>query len=224
MSNKNPYEKKEELDIPDFIEDKTNSDSSIDMSIFKMSDDELYDDVTDETDEYDEDYEDYQPKRKRKGNGPVIVCLIIIFLLLAALAGSVFYALKQHEAYVKANTAYLQVQANEDNYKKQIAEQGATIEALNKQIEEMQKNDGSIGEGDIVYEITDGGMRFRVEPTSDAELTTYNGYSQVETGEKYRVLEVVNDKDLGDQYTWAKLADNVYFCLGEDEEWVKRIS
>ncbi len=224
MSNKNPYEKKEELDIPDFIEDKTNSDSSIDMSIFKMSDDELYDDVTDETDEYDEDYEDYQPKRKRKGNGPVIVCLIIIFLLLAALAGSVFYALKQHEAYVKANTAYLQVQANEDNYKKQIAEQGATIEALNKQIEEMQKNDGSIGEGNIVYEITDGGMRFRVEPTSDAELTTYNGYSQVETGEKYRVLEVVNDKDLGDQYTWAKLADNVYFCLGEDEEWVKRIS
>ena len=88
----------------------------------------------------------------------------------------------------------------------------------------MQKNDGSIGEGDIVYEIVDGGMRFRTEPTSDAELTEYNGYSQVETGEKYRVLEVVNDKDLGDQYQWAKLADNVYFCLGgEDDYWVKKI-
>ena len=48
MSNKNPYEKQQELDIPDFVEDKTNSDSSIDMSIFKMSDDELYDDVTEE--------------------------------------------------------------------------------------------------------------------------------------------------------------------------------
>ena len=145
-------------------------------------------------------------------------------MLLLALAGAAFYALKQHEAYVKANTAYLQMQANEDNYKKQIAEQSATIADLEKKIEELQRNDGSIGEGDIVYEITDGGMRFRVEPTSDAELTTYNGYSQVETGERYRVLEVVNDKDLGDEYLWAKLADNVYFCLGSDSDnWVKRI-
>ena len=41
MTNKNPYERqgKEELDIPDFVEEKTAGSDSIDMSIFKMSDD-----------------------------------------------------------------------------------------------------------------------------------------------------------------------------------------
>ena len=46
MTRKNPYENQDDtLDIPDFVEDKTRTDSaSVDMSIFKMSDDELYDD------------------------------------------------------------------------------------------------------------------------------------------------------------------------------------
>ena len=224
MSNKNPYENSEELDIPDFVEEKTSTDSSIDMSIFKMSDDELYDDATEEKKQEVDDEDDYEPKRKKGSGGSLVVALIIIFLLLAALGGAAFYAWKQHEAYVKANTAYLQMQANEENYKKQIADQSATIEALNKQISDLQAKNDMIGDGDIIYEILDGGMRFRTEPTSDAELTTYNGISEVETGEKYRVLEVVNDRDLGDQYLWAKLADNVYFCLGsEDDEWVKKI-
>ena len=50
MTRKNPYENQDEtIDIPDFVEDKTKTESStVDMSIFKMSDDELYDDV-DET-------------------------------------------------------------------------------------------------------------------------------------------------------------------------------
>ncbi len=225
MTGKNPYEKQEELDIPDFIEDKTNSDSSIDMSIFKMSDDELYDDVPAEESDYEDDFEELKSKKKKKGNGALILCLLIIFLLLACCGGAAFYAYKQHEAYVKANTAYLQMQANEENYKKQIADQAATIETLSKQIEEMQKNDDAMGEGKLIYEIVDGGMYFRKEPTSDAELTTYNGASTAENGEKYKVIEVVNDKDYGDKYKWAKIADEVYFCLGtEDEVWAKEVN
>ena len=61
----------ETLDIPDFIEDKTITDSStsVDMSIFKMSDDELYDDAEtaeDEEDEEDDDFDDLRPKKKEK--------------------------------------------------------------------------------------------------------------------------------------------------------------
>ena len=66
MTGRNPYEKQEELDIPDFVEDKTNSDSSIDMSIFKMSDEELYDDVTDDNLQYEDDFDDLKPKKKKK--------------------------------------------------------------------------------------------------------------------------------------------------------------
>ena len=222
MTGRNPYEKQEELDIPDFVEDKTNSDSSIDMSIFKMSDEELYDDVTDDDLNYEDDFDDLKPKKKKKGNGALVLCLIIIFLLLACVAGAAFYAYKQHEAYVKANTAYLQMQANEENYKKQINDLSSTIEALNKQIEELQDDSDAMGEGKLIYEVVDGGMYFRKEPTSDAELTTFNGASTAENGEKYRVIEVVNDKDYGDKYTWAKIADEVYFCLGtKDEVWAK---
>ena len=88
------------LDIPDFVEDKTKTDSSVDMSIFKMSDDELYDDDSEErsTEDYDEDDDDELRPRRKKGNGPLIICLIIIFLLLALCAGALFYGLKQHQA------------------------------------------------------------------------------------------------------------------------------
>ena len=80
MTRKNPYEKgTQELDIPDFVEDKTSTSTdstSIDMSIFKMSDDELYDDV--EAEDYAEDY-DEKPKKKRKANSSMVLALIIIF-------------------------------------------------------------------------------------------------------------------------------------------------
>jgi hypothetical protein len=217
----------ETLDIPDFIEDKTITDSStsVDMSIFKMSDDELYDDAEtaeDEEDEEDDDFDDLRPKKKRKGNTPLIICLIVIALLLAACAGSLFYALKQHQSLVKTKTEYLQLQANEENYKRQLQEKDDTINNLTKQIEEL-KNANNKGTGSLIYEIVDGGMYFRNEPTSDADKTTFNGAEQCLTGEKYNVIEVVDDKDVAG-IKWAKLADNVYFCLGTAEEtWAKQV-
>ena len=227
MTNKNPYLKQDtdELDIPDFVEEKTRSDSnSIDMSIFKMSDDELYDDTSDKTRVYsDDDYDDDEdmPKRKRKGNSSLILCLIIIFLLMALLAGAGFYAYKQHQAYVKANTYYLQMQANEANYKKQIADQATTIETLNKQIEELKNS--AKGEGNIIYEIVDGPISFRKGPSRDSDGTVYNDKDVASNGEKYKVIEVVADNDPDEDLRWAKVADNVYFCIGTSEEdWAKK--
>ena len=71
MTKKNPYENQEEtLDIPDFVEDKTSEGSgTVDMSIFKMSDDELYDDVPEET---EEETENKPVRKKKKGNGLLI--------------------------------------------------------------------------------------------------------------------------------------------------------
>ena len=103
MFEKNPYEKDETLDIPDFVEDKTTTNSeSIDMSIFKMSDDELYDDA----EENEEEYREVKPRTGRV-NTSLVLCLIIIALLLITSVASLIYAFKQHSAYVKANYRFL---------------------------------------------------------------------------------------------------------------------
>ena len=229
----NDYEAKNSedgLDIPDFIEDtKTGSSTSIDMSIFKMSDDELYDDNEVEEDEDDnDDFEDLKPKKRRKSNTPIIICLITIIILLATCIGAFIYAVNQHKAYVDINTKYVQVQANEENYKKQLAEKDATIAALNEQINSKDTNPSSdtpSGQGTLVYEVVDGGMHFRKAPTSDAEAITYNGKELASNGEKYNVIEIVNDRDLGDKLKWAKIADEVYFCVEDNGAvWAKKVS
>ena len=226
----NDYEAKNSedgLDIPDFLEDtKTGSSTSIDMSIFKMSDDELYDDNEVEEDEDDnDDFEDLKPKKRRKSNTPIIICLITIIILLATCIGAFIYAVNQHKAYVDINTKYVQVQANEENYKKQLAEKDATIEALQAQINNSGSGSGQSTSG-TVYEIVDGPITFRKEPTSDAEATTFNGKEYAETGDKLTVIEVVNDKDVSNGPKWAKVADNVYFCLGNDDDnpWAKKVN
>ncbi len=225
MTSKNPYEKhgREELDIPDFVEEKTNGSDSIDMSIFKMSDDELYDDTgTGNTRLYDDDELEEKPVRKRKANASIVLCLIIIALLMLSLAGSLYFVVKYRKAFVTANTEKTQLQNNEANYKKQIEDQLATIELLNRKIEELSSS--SKGSGTLKYEILDGGMRFRKKPNGDADQTTFNGASQVETGEIYNILEVVKDEDPEEESIWGKLADDVYFCLDDGSgTWTKKV-
>lgn len=223
MTRKNPYENQDEtLDIPDFVEEKTKTESStVDMSIFKMSDDELYDDV-DET-EVNEDGE-YAPRKKM--NTTLLLSLIINFILLAACVGAIIYALNQHKAYVKANTDYQQIQASQEVLKQQINERDLTIDTLTKQIEDLQKAKESGGAGK--YRIVDGPITFRSTPTKNddpSNATTYQGKSEASDGDEYDVIEVVEDKDLHDQLYWAKVADDVYFCIGnqKDEIWAKKV-
>ncbi|MBQ2583401.1 MAG: hypothetical protein II577_05830 [Erysipelotrichaceae bacterium] len=219
MTKKNPYENQEDtLDIPDFVEEKTSTDSeTVDMSIFKMSDEELYDDAQEEETEEVE-----RKPAKKKGNGLLIFSLIVNLLLLAACAGAVFYALNQHSAYVKANTENQQVKAAQEVLKQQIAEKDATIEALNKQIEDSSKAPVTGAAG--TYKIGDGAITFRVSPSREADKTTYDGEEYAYPGEEFPVMEVVKGTD-DSTYSWAKVADNVYFCLGTaDDVWAEKIN
>lgn len=213
MFGKNPYEKDETLDIPDFVEDRTTTNSeSVDMSIFKMSDEELYDDEENN----DDSYREVKPRRAGS-NTSLVLCLIIIGLLLITSVASLIYAFKQHSAYVKANTNYLQVLANEETYKKQLAEKDATIEALNQQI---ANNPGKKEEtaGTVTYEITDGPVVFRSRPTRDRDDDTlFNGKHEAVNGDRFQVLEVVTGTDDPD-YTYARVGDGIYFCIGNSVE------
>lgn len=210
----------ETVTIPDFVEDKTETasgDSDPDLSIFKMSDEELYDDEDDEQEE--------RHVKKRHSNLSLILCLIVIFLLLATSAAAVYYAYKQHEAYVKANTSFLQMQANENSYKKQIADKDAQIADLNKQIEELKSSSSSSSEatGKLKFKIVDGPISFRVAPGVDAESTEFNGKTKAENGETYQVEEIIEDQyDEGRK--WAKINDSVYFCIGyQDSVWAEKV-
>ena len=219
----------ETVTIPDFVEDKTETpetaekDSSTgysdpDLSIFKMTDEELYDDDDDEQDESSE--------RKRGGNVSLILCVIAMLLLLATSIAAVYYAYKQHQAYVKANAGYLQLQANESAYKKQIADKDAQIEELNKQIEELKTNSSpSVPSetGKLVYEIVSGPIQFRSAPDYGSPTTTYNDKEKALDGERYQVMEIIDDEvDEGRQ--WAKIKDGVYFCIGfPNDVWAKKV-
>lgn len=220
MTRKNPYENQDEtLDIPDFFDEKSqesNDSGTVDMSIFKMSDEELYDDAVNED---DNSLELTGTRSGRKLNTTALLALVLIVLLLATCVGCLLYAANQHRAYVKANTNYNQVLANQDAYKQQIAEKDAMIESLNKQIEEL-KNKSSYTTG--VYEIVDGPISFRSTPERlEDNMTTYNGYDQAVDGEKFNVIDVVKDSQ---GYSWAKVADDIYFCLGtSDEVWAQKI-
>lgn len=229
MTDKNPYEKKDSLfeeteqntlDIPDFVEDKTSTNSntftrtdstSIDMSIFKMSDEELYDDVNKED-------KSEQEKPRKKSNATLVLAMALAGLLLLASIGAIAFALKQRNAYVEANTKYMQLQANQEAFQKQIAEKDQQIADLQKEIEDLKNKKTAEG---TTYVIVDGPIMFRESPSVDGEGTTYNGQGNALNGEEYKVLEIIDDPvDTGRK--WAKVDDGVYFCIGYlDSVWAK---
>ena len=217
MTKKNPYEnQKDTLDIPDFFEEKTSEatdSNTVDMSIFKMSDEELYDDVSDNEDL------DTLDRSSRKLNVTALLGLLVMLLLLATCVGSLLYAYSQHKAYVNVNTKYNQILANQDAYKQQIAEKDALIENLYKQIEDIRNTSNPyVG----VYEVVDGPISFRTSAQkSEDNTTTYNSNDTAENGERFSVIEVTRDFE---GYYWAKLADNVYFCIGtSDDVWARKV-
>ena len=228
MTKKNIYDdlydniEEDTVTIPDFVEDKTGTkktamtdSTSVDMSLFKMSDDELYDDD-------DDDDDGNTVQRRRKGsNLTLVLCLILIFLLLLTSAAAVFYALRQRKAYKDTYAEYMQLKADKETYNSELQKKQDTIDELQKQIEELKKTPANT---DLSYIIVSGPISFRVAPSVDAEGTTYEGRSNANDGEVYNVLEIVDDPNENPELErkWAKIADNVYFCIGiKGSVWAK---
>ena len=215
MTNKNPYENDETLDIPDFIEDNNNDSQSVDMSIFKMSDEELYDDNP--SDDSDDLLTESKPKKKK--NSTVVICMVCICVLLATTVAAIIYAMQQHNAYVDVNTKYQQLQPLVTEKDNEITTLKTQITALEQQLAEKQKE---VSNEKTVYVITDGPIRFRSTPNRDGDYTKYNGEEYAWDDEEFEVIQVVTGND-DNSYTWAKIADDVYFCLGtSDDVWASK--
>lgn len=131
------------VDIPDFLEDTDST--SVDMSIFKMSDEELYDDVPKKK-------ETKEPKSngKKKSNSTIILCLVLIGILLVTSIVSLIYAVKEHGKVTTINDELNQVKAKNTDLQNTVNALNGQIAELNAKIEE-QKNSGTSSDPDNKY-------------------------------------------------------------------------
>lgn len=170
----NLFEKDDDnkIDIPDFVEEKDDDSTSVDMSIFKMSDEELYDDVKVK--------DEKEPKvHKKKSNSTILLCLVVIGILLVTSVVSIIYALKEHNSISAVQEQLTQAQAQNTDYVNQINTLNGQVADLNKKIEEM-KNAGTTSDpnnkyskGTLLYITEDGHTQgVRVKASKDSDYAT----------------------------------------------------
>lgn len=228
MTERNPYEKDETVDIPDFPSIK-DEDEDIDRSIFKMSEDE--DASSDE--EVEEEYEEEEPVTylRVKKSAAIVAVVIMAALLVLAIFGVVWG--------VSRNSKLATLQTEYDTYK---ATATATETSLNAKITELESqissntsNNGSsttteTGETyKVGQEIDTINIRKEASSSSDrvkrsdlssavqeATHESEDGYAYVQANSTFTVYET---KDVGDQ-TWARIDTNAWVCIKNgDETW-----
>lgn len=200
MTNKNPYENDDtrKVDIPDFVEETDST--SVDMSIFKMSDDELYDDVP------ESDVEDKKPAKRKKSNAGVIICLVVAIFFILTTAVATIYALKEHKSASSYKEQLTQVKATNTDLQTQVDTLTAKVAELNKKIEDM----GTAGtttdpntkyaKGTVLY-ITEDGSGMGV--TKAANMNEFVSDKTLYWGNKVTLLADAT-KDADGNY-WGKI-------------------
>lgn len=208
-------DKTETIDIPDFVEDKdTTTSSSVDMSIFKMSDEELYDDVP------QNDEKPVKKTNRKKSNATLILCLVLIVILLLTTAISVFYAFKQRSSVSELETQLNQVNAQRTDLQNQVNTLNSQVEELNSKLKELENNgaksdpDNKYPSGTVLY-ITEEGtsMGVRVSPKKDSEMTEKTLY----WGDEVKLIDNAVIDDDGDY--WGKIDGGYIRITCDGEEW-----
>lgn len=163
-------EESKEIDIPNFVEDKNveNSDD-VDMSIFKMSDEELYDD-------YEETEEIEKPRsyRRKKSTAVLILGLVVIGVLLITSVVSIVFALKEHNKSTSLNMEVTQLKAANTDLTTEINSLNAKIDELNKKLEEALNGgattdpDNKYPKGTVLY-VTELGQGMGIKKTASMD-------------------------------------------------------
>ncbi len=238
MTDKNPYENHDQIDIPDFSSIKPKEDD-IDRSIFKMNDDEdNYQENEDDEEYYDDDEEDEGGGLVPRKSTLVVGCIVLVLLLVLAIFGIVWG--------ISKNKAYSSLKSEYDTYKTTTA---AQITELNNKITELQtqansstnnsSSDSTSTSGDTYKVTAESGINVRSGPSTSydrvsysslssdlqASLTNDSGNAKAANGATIKVLEIVNDSDsdIGSDCKWGKLADNVYVVINYyGEDWASK--
>lgn len=178
MTEKKKVNDFDAMDIPDFVEDKTATEStSIDMSIFKMTDDELYDDVP-----KNETSSISNPSPKKKSNSTLVLCLVLCGILLVTSVVSIIYAFKQHSVVADLEASLAQTQAQINDYKVLVDTKDTQIAELNSKIEEMSTAgttsdpNNKYPKGTTLFVTEDGGSAAVTSSTNSDDKTEHTLY------------------------------------------------
>ena len=200
--------------IPDFVENK-DTDSSVDMSIFNLSDDELYDDVPSNNHK--------KKPSKKKVNSTVALCFVVIGVLIVALIVLSIYAIQQHNAYSLANDKASQLEAANKDLTTKASNLEAQIITLDEKIKQLETN-GTTSDPNAKYKkgieltITEegSGQGVRTKASTDADNAQKDGSDYVlYWGDTVTLLEDAT-KDSDGNY-WAKI-DGGYIRIEYNEE------
>ena len=214
MTNKNFYDDDSNTTkIPNFANGTDTDTNSIDMSIFKMSDDELYDDV---------------PKKKKeaKSSGPkkkvnttVALCLVVSAILFVVALFCCIYALNAKKNVTLLQDKITQLQASASEKESTISNLTVEVETLRAENEQLKANNSGSNtntttdpnnkypKGTKLYITEDGSKQgVRASASKDAEtLTDSEGNNIVLYWGDEATLAEDATKDSSGNY-WAKVS------------------
>lgn len=222
MTDKNPYENQDSVDIPDFSSSKSDDTTQdIDRSIFDMDDED--------EEEYEEDEE---PKYRRVKQSVIIAAGILFVILLVLSIVTLVYGLNKRAAYKDLKEQY---DAYQTNVAAKEADLNNQISVLKKQLEEATKGSQVDQAGGDLY-IVHLGVSVRKEANTNA-YADYNSLPQsiqqlcdendgvviIRQGSSVNVLETKTENSSEGNRVWGRIADNAWICLkqGDDEYCTK---
>lgn len=186
MTDKNPYEKQDSIEIPQFSNKK---DDSIDISLFKTNEE------VEESEFDDDDYEDYEESGNKKIW--IIVGAVIGLILVVGIIFSIIFATnkaKEYDAIYNEYQAYVtQSTKKEADYKQSISDLQKEVEELKAELEGQKQQNKNGTE----YRCTqEDNVNVRKEASTTSEkvgLVTYNE------------IVVVYETKIQSGYTWGRI-------------------
>lgn len=224
MTDKNPYENQDSVDIEDFAAE-AEEEKKKKHSFFNIDDEDEDESLEEDEEEEEERVPEY--RRVRKEIIIVSCCLIVLLLVLSIV--SLIYGFSKNKNYnnLKADyEAYVsKTAASETALNNQIAD-------LKKQVEELTKKDPAVVDpvnGSSYKIVATAGINVRnavasstfanydLLPDNVKTLCANNGGSvTIEGGKVVTVLETANNGS----DVWGRIADNAWICLKNgDEDW-----
>lgn len=227
MSEKNPYENDETVDIPDFPSIK-DSDEDIDRSIFKMNDEEETSTTNEDEEEY---YEEEAPTYvKIKKSGLVIGGVVMAILLVLAIFG-VVWGVSKNSAYSKLQTEY---ETAKTTYESQITTLNSKVTDLENQLAANTSNNTTNNNGSgTTYKVSqaiDISIKIRSGAGTGNDQVKYSslsadvqkvvtegedGYAYLNGNDEFTVYET---KDDSSGNTWGRIDSNAWVCVKFGDE------
>ena len=190
-------EESKEIKIPGFVENKNNDDlDDVDMSIFDMSDEELYDDLE------EEEEENTKPSKhsRKKSTTILILGLVLIGVLFITSFVSVIFAIKEHNKVSTLSTQVTQLKAANTDLTTEVNSLNNTVEELNKKLQEAQNGgaivdpDNKYPKGTVLY-VTEAGQGMGIKKTASME-SEFIDDSFLDWGDKITLIaDGVKDAD-----------------------------